>query len=219
MRGWWLPTLLACMAHGAFSVLPVQIGTPNKVKKPDVTFQFSPPPPPPAAEPPKVTPPPKPRPLKKLKKRVVTKPPPPPPEPKEEPEEEPVEDIAEQEPDEKQATPQAPIQAKTVEQKPRAKFDLRAYGKQIHQLVIQHRRYPRAARRLGLEGKVLVKISVQRNGQLAEDPIIYQSSGQNVLDKEALRMVRAATPLLPLPNEFEKDAASLVIPVQFSLRD
>ena len=219
MRGWWLPTLLACMAHGAFSILPVQIGAPKKAKQPDVTFQFSPPPPPPAAEPPELTPPPKPKPFKKLKKRVVAKPPPPPPEPQEEPDEEPVEDIAEQAPDESPATPQAPVQAERTVQKTKPKFDLRAYGKQIHQLVIKHRRYPRAARRLGLEGKVLIKISVLRNGQLAEDPIIYQSSGQKVLDKEALRMVRAATPLLPLPNEFEKDAASLVIPVQFSLRD
>ena len=145
-------------------------------------------------------------------------PPPPPPETQEELLEEPVEET----PEISETPPEVPAVPETVApvaQKPKPKFDLRAYGKQIHQMVIQHRRYPRAARRLGLEGKVLVKISVQRNGQLAEDPIIYQSSGQNVLDKEALRMVRAATPLLPLPNEFEKEAASLMIPVQFSLRN
>ena len=55
---------------------------------------------------------------------------------------------------------------------------------------------------MGLQGKVLVKISILRNGELAEDPVIHRSSGQKVLDKEALRMVRAATPLLPLPDGF-----------------
>lgn len=219
MRSWWLPTLLACMAHGAFSILPVEMGVSQKTNKPDVTFQLSPPPPPPAVAPPEVKPPLlKPKPLKKLKKRVVSQPPPPPPETEEDLEEEPVQELPEvfQSP---QELPAAPINAEIVTQKPKPKFNLRAYGKQIHHLVIKHRRYPRAARRLGLEGKVLVKISVLRNGTLAAAPIIYRSSGQKVLDKEALRMVRAATPLLPLPNEFEKESASLIIPVQFHLRD
>jgi len=217
MRGWWLPTLVACMAHGAFSVVPVQIGAPQKQKTPDVTFQFSPPPPPPASMPPETKPPPTPKRIKKLKKRVVPLPPPPP-QLEEEPEEEPIEEAPDvsDEPSEVQAAPKV---VAPIAQAPRPKFDLRAYGKQIHQMVIQHRRYPRAARRLGLEGKALVKIAVLRDGTLAEDPIIYRSSGQKVLDKEALRMVRAATPLLPLPNEFEKETASLVIPVQFHLRD
>ena len=145
-------------------------------------------------------------------------PPPPPPETQEELLEEPVEEtpeISDTPPD----VPAVPETVAPVAQKPRPKFDLRAYGKQIHQMVIQHRRYPRAARRLGLEGKVLVKIAILRDGSLAQEPIIYRSSGQKVLDKEAIRMVRAATPLLPLPNEFEKESASLVIPVQFHLRD
>ena len=219
MRGWWLPTVLACMAHGAFSVMPVQIGAPQKQEKPDVTFQFSPPPPPPASKPPDIKPPPpQPQRVKKLKKRVLPLPPPPPPETQEELLEEPVEET----PEISETPPEVPAVPETVApvaQKPKPKFDLRAYGKQIHQMVIQHRRYPRAARRLGLEGKVLVKIAILRDGSLAQDPIIYRSSGQKVLDKEAIRMVRAATPLLPLPNEFEKESASLVIPVQFHLRD
>jgi len=165
MKGWWIPTLLACAAHGAFSALPVQIGAPQKAKKTDVAFQFSPPPPPPPTKPPDVKPAPL-KPVRKLKKRVVTKPPLPP-EVEEEPEEEPVEEAVEA--PNQEAVAEAPVQAEPVMETPRPKYDLRVYGKQIHDMVIKHRRYPRAARRLGLEGKVYVKISVLRNGELAEN--------------------------------------------------
>ena len=119
--------------------------------------------------------------------------------------EEPVDEAPEVE-ESPQELPPAPERVEEVVEAPKPKFDLRAYGQRIHQLVLKHRRYPRSARRLGLEGKVFVKIAVGRNGELAREPEIYRSSGEAVLDKEALRMVRAATPLLPLPNEFEKES-------------
>ena len=213
-KGWWLPVVLACVAHAAVTVLPVQLGAPQKKAEPDLTFQFSPPPPPPQ---PLQTPPPQKfnKPIKRRKRRIIPEPPPP---PVQEMDEEPVDEAPEVE-ESPQELPPAPERVKEVVEAPKPKFDLRAYGQRIHQLVLKHRRYPRSARRLGLEGKVFVKIAVGRNGELAREPEIYRSSGEAVLDKEALRMVRAATPLLPLPNEFEKESASLVIPVQFHLRD
>jgi protein TonB len=96
--------------------------------------------------------------------------------------------------------------------------DLGAYGRSIHRAVVKHRRYPRVARRLGLEGKVLIKISVDRQGRLL-NAVIKRSSGQEILDKEALRMVRAAAPFTSLPNDFDKPSVMVVIPVKFKLQN
>ncbi|MCK5438148.1 MAG: energy transducer TonB, partial [Desulfobulbaceae bacterium] len=49
--------------------------------------------------------------------------------------------------------------------------------------------YPRAARRRGLEGVVLLEVLVDKSGQVG-DLRIFSSSGHRVLDKAALKSVR-----------------------------
>ena len=41
-KGWWLPVVLACVAHAAVTVLPVQLGAPQKKAEPDLTFHLAP---------------------------------------------------------------------------------------------------------------------------------------------------------------------------------
>ena len=99
-----------------------------------------------------------------------------------------------------------------------AQVDLQAYGRRVYREVMAHRRYPAVARRLGLEGRVLVRIAVDPDGQLVEEPRVYRSSGHRVLDTAALRIVRAAAPFVALPAGFDKPSAVVVIPVDFALR-
>ncbi len=95
---------------------------------------------------------------------------------------------------------------------------MRAFGRGVHGAVAQERRYPVAARRLGLEGRGTVRLTIDRQGKLVGKPTIVRSTGHTVLDQEALKMVQRAAPFAPLPAGFAKPTATIVIPVDFKLR-
>jgi periplasmic protein TonB len=66
--------------------------------------------------------------------------------------------------------------------------------------VAQYQRYPNAARPLHLEGKVDTQFSMSRDGKLL-GVWVKTSSGQVMLDKEAIETIRRAQPLPPIPPE------------------
>ena len=73
-----------------------------------------------------------------------------------------------------------------------APFDARAYSRGVRQRVESRKRYPSRARRDGIQGVATVRVVVEPDGQLAGAPRLVSSSGAAVLDREALRMARAA---------------------------
>ncbi len=81
------------------------------------------------------------------------------------------------------------------------------------------KRYPRAARRLGLEGVAVVMVAVAKDGTLARAPTLRRSTGHDILDREAVRMVKEAAPFMPLPSAFPKPFAVFPVPVRFKLQD
>ena len=97
--------------------------------------------------------------------------------------------------------------------------DLEAYGTGLSRAVTSQRRYPPQARRLRLEGTVLVEVDVARDGSLAGEPVVSRSSGHALLDEEALRMVRSAAPFPALPGAHPGSSAHFVLPVRFGIRD
>jgi TonB family protein len=84
--------------------------------------------------------------------------------------------------------------------------------------VARQRRYPELAVRLRMQGTSHVQLRVRRDGSLMEPPRLVTSSGQQVLDAEALRMAEAAAPFEPMPESAMRTEAGFVIPVIFSLR-
>jgi periplasmic protein TonB len=66
--------------------------------------------------------------------------------------------------------------------------------------VARYQHYPNAARALHLEGKVDTQFSMSRDGTLL-GVWVKTSSGQAVLDKEAIETIRRAQPLPSIPPE------------------
>jgi protein TonB len=66
--------------------------------------------------------------------------------------------------------------------------------------VARYQHYPNAARSLHLEGKVDTQFSMARDGTLL-GVWVRTSSGQAVLDKEAIETIRRSQPLPPIPQE------------------
>ncbi|MCA6116432.1 energy transducer TonB [Bradyrhizobium sp. WSM 1738] len=66
--------------------------------------------------------------------------------------------------------------------------------------VAHYQRYPHAARALRLQGRVDTQFSMSRDGKLL-GVWVRTSSGQTVLDKEAMETIRRAQPLPSIPPE------------------
>jgi len=74
--------------------------------------------------------------------------------------------------------------------------------------------YPEAALRRGIEGKLVLEFTIAVNGGLSE-AVLVQSSGSGVLDQEALRAVRAASPFHPIPSWVGKNPLHIVASFEY----
>ena len=81
----------------------------------------------------------------------------------------------------------------------------------IRDIIQKNISYPRMARKMGLEGKVVVSFIVCADGE-AQDITITESSGFEILDRSAVEVVRKASPFPKPPVK-----AALMIPVVYKL--
>lgn len=93
------------------------------------------------------------------------------------------------------------------------------YGKTAHHWLNKHKRYPRRAEYRGDEGTVLVKFIVNRRGEVLSYGL-ERSSGNTLLDKEALALIQRAQPLPVFPDELAKvrDTITVLVRIPFQLR-
>lgn len=96
---------------------------------------------------------------------------------------------------------------------------LGGYGEQLRRRVARQQRYPGEAMDEGWTGTVEVEVRVARDGTLVGSPKVVRSSGHASLDREAIRMVRAAAPFTALPQGLRSDVATLSVPIVFELED
>lgn len=212
---------LSVVLHISFGFALSQLPEPKR-ELPPVHLSIAPPPkpPPPAPaplEPPPPEPPPTPpKPRPKKPKRVRRRPPPkpapspePPPPPAPEPEPAP--------------TPPPPPAPKPAPKAPppppgptaaQRKAALARYLSQVRRAVIAKKRYPRAARRLGLEGVIRVRVRIEADGHLSSARVVGDVDGP--LAQAALKAVRDAAPFPGIPK-LAGHAVSVDIPIRFRL--
>jgi|CXWL01.1.fsa_nt_gi protein TonB len=77
------------------------------------------------------------------------------------------------------------------------------------------KRYPTQARANHWEGKVVVKAVIRDDGTVA-DLMIAESSGQSILDQEALAVMMKASPLI-LKHPLGKPSITMLIPISYRL--
>jgi protein TonB len=97
-------------------------------------------------------------------------------------------------------------------------FDAAGYGRGLHALVGARKQYPVLARRMGLEGAARLRVRVHADGTLDGPPVVTTSSGHQLLDREALRMVEAAAPF-PAFTGSGRGTLTLVLTIRFALDD
>lgn len=85
----------------------------------------------------------------------------------------------------------------------------------VTQRMNTRKRYPRLAQRLGLEGRVLIEAQINDRGQLVAAQIT-ESSGHDMLDQDALALLKNVTPL-DLPGVRLASLTRVVIPLRYRL--
>jgi protein TonB len=91
-----------------------------------------------------------------------------------------------------------------------------AFLSQVSTWLERQRSYPVAARRLGQEGEVLVRLRLDGSGRAVEAALVG-TTGHRLLDEAVLRMVEKAQPFPPPPIPMGKTLECLV-PVRFRSR-
>lgn len=80
----------------------------------------------------------------------------------------------------------------------------------------KHKTYPRHAKRLRIEGEGMLRILINRTGR-TQQVTLMQPTGNRLLDKATLEMVRRADPFPPMPENDPRRELEFIVPVAFVL--
>jgi protein TonB len=80
----------------------------------------------------------------------------------------------------------------------------------------KHKKYPRRAKRLRIEGEGMLRILINRQGQ-TQQVTLEQPTGNRLLDKAALEMAQRADPFPPMPEKDPRRELEFMVPVAFVL--
>lgn len=89
-----------------------------------------------------------------------------------------------------------------------------SYFSRIKQAIELVWEYPEPALRSRLEGKLVLEFTILENGQLEELRLI-RSSGSAILDNEAARAVKAASPFEPIPPSIGKSRLQVIASFEY----
>jgi len=91
---------------------------------------------------------------------------------------------------------------------------------QYEQLLVawleKHKKYPRRAKRLRIEGEGMLRILIDRTGQ-TQRVTLEQHTGNRLLDQAALEMAQRADPFPPIPGNDPRRELEFIVPVAFVL--
>jgi len=92
------------------------------------------------------------------------------------------------------------------------------YEQLISQWIEKFKQYPMQAREQNLQGETVVRIRIDRKGNIRYY-ILEHSTGNQILDRAAIDMVRRANPVPAVPNDYPRgDLIEFLIPVNFHLQ-
>lgn len=95
---------------------------------------------------------------------------------------------------------------------------MKRYEQLISLWIEKFKQYPMEARQEGLQGETVVRIRIDRKGNIRYY-LLERSTGHPILDRAAIDMVRRANPVPAVPNDYPKgDLIEFLIPVNFQLQ-
>jgi len=90
------------------------------------------------------------------------------------------------------------------------------YGNALWNAISKHKKYPKIAQMRGWQGETIIELELDGTGKLKSKKVT-QSSGYEVLDKQALEMVEKALPFPTPPEALRSSNFTITVPVPFKL--
>lgn len=92
------------------------------------------------------------------------------------------------------------------------------YEQELSKWLAEHKQYPTAARALGQHGKPVLRLQIDRKGQIKSSKI-EKSSGYRLLDDAALKMAQNSSPYPAPPKHYPGELIlEFLIPISFDLK-
>ncbi len=107
--------------------------------------------------------------------------------------------------------PTTPVVSQTDMDDARGRYSNTLWG-----AISKHKQYPKIAQMRGWQGDAVVELLLDGSGKLKSKKII-QSSGHDVLDKQALEMVEKAAPYPIPPEVLRGNSFTITVPIPFKL--
>jgi len=95
--------------------------------------------------------------------------------------------------------------------------DIKSWQRQIAKVVASKQVYPRSALRREEEGEAKVKVTVARDGKIANFEII-QETGHASLDREVPKLIERIDPLPKPPSDAGDDQLTFILPLAWVLQ-
>ncbi|OOF65584.1 energy transducer TonB [Rodentibacter sp. Ppn85] len=92
--------------------------------------------------------------------------------------------------------------------------EIAAYKAALYREIERRKQYPTRAKMMRKQGVVHISFNVGNDGSLSGENVV-KSSGDESLDKAALKAVKSARPVGPKPNGL---ASNISVPIRFSLQ-
>ncbi len=90
------------------------------------------------------------------------------------------------------------------------------YGSRLAGAIAKHKQYPKIAQMRGWQGEAQIDLHLDGGGNVLSSKI-NTSSGYEVLDKQALEMVKKASPFPSPPDALRGRSFNILVPVSFRL--
>lgn len=90
------------------------------------------------------------------------------------------------------------------------------YGSLLGREIAKHKQYPKIAQMRGWQGEVIIDIQLDGNGNV-QSSTIQKHSAYEALDKQALEMVKKASPFPAPPEALRGSSFNILVPVTFRL--
>jgi protein TonB len=91
------------------------------------------------------------------------------------------------------------------------------YAELVASKIANSKIYPRRARERGIEGDVLISLTISKDGKVLESDVIQSDS--SILSNGVDDIIRSAQPFPVFPDGFNYEQVTLKVPVKFNLQD
>ncbi len=95
-----------------------------------------------------------------------------------------------------------------------------SYESEVLKKIHRMKYYPQYARRMGMEGDVTIRFTLDSMGRLVNHPVIEKGSSHDVLNRAGISTITRAVPFAAFPENIAqmKESMTFVVTIDYSLR-